>query len=80
MQYSLVMRKTKQQPDYAALGRKGGKARLRTLSPAQRREIASKAGRARLRKISPEQRREIARRAIRIRWARAKAKSRAQES
>ena len=79
MQYSLSMGKIKQQPDYAALGRKGGKARLRMLSPAQRREIASKAGRARLRKLSPEQRREIARKAIRIRWARARAKRRAQE-
>ncbi len=80
MQYSLSMAKAKRQPDYAALGRKGGKARLRTLSSAQRREIASKAGRARLRKITPEQRREIARKAIRIRWARVRAKKRAQES
>jgi len=70
----------KKQPDYAALGRKGGKARLRTLSPEQRREIASKAGRARLRKISAERRREIARKAIRIRWAHARAKKGTQGS
>ncbi len=80
MQYSGGVAKVKKQPDYAALGRKGGKARLRTLSPEQRREIASRAGRARLRKVSAERRREIAREAIRIRWARTRVKKRHRES
>jgi len=31
-------------PHAAALGRKGGKARLKTMTPEERREIARKAG------------------------------------
>ncbi len=68
------MAKSTKLPDYAALGRKGGKARLRTMTPEQRQEIAKAASRARHRKLTPEQRQKIARKAIQARWARVQAK------
>jgi len=37
------MAKKKKDPNAVALGRKGGKARLVTMTPAQRKEIARKA-------------------------------------
>jgi len=70
--YSGAVAKPTKPPDYAALGRKGGKARLRTMTPEQRQEIAKAASRARQRKLTPEQRRTIALKAIRTRWAKAR--------
>ena len=37
------MAKKEKDPNAVALGRKGGKARLRTMTPEQRKEIARKA-------------------------------------
>jgi hypothetical protein len=37
------MAKKEKDPNAVALGRKGGKARLRTMTPEQRKEIAQKA-------------------------------------
>ena len=47
-------------PHAAALGKLGGVARSKKLSPAQRSEIARKAGLARSQKLSPEERKRIA--------------------
>jgi hypothetical protein len=41
------MTKREKDPNAVALGRKGGKARLRTMTPEQRQEIARKAATAR---------------------------------
>jgi hypothetical protein len=43
--YKVVIRMAKKEkdPNAVALGRKGGKARLRTMTPEQRKEIAQKA-------------------------------------
>jgi len=54
------MKEDKPNPHAAALGRLGGKARLKTLTPQQRQEIASKAGRARAEQLSAKRRKEIA--------------------
>ena len=54
------MKKSKPNQHAAALGRLGGKARLKTLTPEQRQAIASKAGRARAEQLSPKRRKEIA--------------------
>jgi hypothetical protein len=43
----LPMTKKEKDPNAVALGRKGGKARLRTMTPEQRKEIARKAVAAR---------------------------------
>ncbi len=45
-------------------GLKGGKARLKLLTPEQRKEIASRGGRARAGKLTDEQRKEIARKGV----------------
>jgi len=47
-------------PHASALGKLGGAARSKKLSPAERSEIASKAGVARSQKLSPEARKRIA--------------------
>ena len=47
-------------PHASALGKLGGAARSKKLSPAQRTEIARKAGIARSQKLSPEERKRIA--------------------
>ena len=47
-------------PHASALGKLGGAARSKKLSPAERSESARKAGLARNRKLSPEERRRIA--------------------
>ncbi len=57
----------------AERGRLGGKARLRTMTKAQRQSIARKASRAALEALSPEQRREAARKAVLARWKRYRA-------
>lgn len=49
----------------AALGKLGGKARARSLTPEQRKEIARKGGEARAKSLTPEQRRKIARKGVR---------------
>ena len=47
-------------PHASALGKLGGEARTKKLTPARRSEIARKAGLARSRKLSPEERKRIA--------------------
>jgi hypothetical protein len=47
-------------PHASALGKLGGAARTKKLTPARRSEIARKAGLARSRKLSPEERKRIA--------------------
>ena len=47
-------------PNASALGKLGGAARTKNLTPARRSEIARKAGLARSRKLSPEERKRIA--------------------
>jgi hypothetical protein len=48
------MRKKEKDPHAVALGRKGGNARLKKLTPEQRSDIASKAARARWAKAKRE--------------------------
>ena len=66
-------------PDWAAYGRKGGlkggKARLRTMTKAERQEIARKAIKARYAHTTKAERQEIARRAAKARWAKGKGKA-----
>src|ERR1700722_8206141 len=47
-------------PHASALGKLGGVARSKKLSPTQRSEIARKAGLARSQKLSPQERKRIA--------------------
>ena len=47
-------------PHASALGKLGGAARTKKLTPAQRSEIARKAGLARNQKLTPEERQRIA--------------------
>jgi ubiquinone biosynthesis protein UbiJ len=53
----------------AEAGRRGGKARLKKMTPEQRQQVARKGARARARSLTPEQRKESARKAARARWA-----------
>lgn len=55
-----------------ALGRLGGKARLRTMTEEERSAIASKAGKTRAKKQSAEERAAQARKAAKARWAKKK--------
>jgi hypothetical protein len=57
-----------------AFGRQGAKRRMRVLSAAQRRQIASAAARARYAKATPKERQEAARHAVLARWAKARAR------
>lgn len=70
--------KDKPSPNAAAvtLGRLGGKARAKTLSPERIHEIASKAGKARLKKLSKAERRRIAMLGVEARQKRRKEKRR----
>lgn len=70
--YIGTMSREKKPPDYAALGRKGGKARLRTMTREERQDIARRAARAWFKKTTKEQRQAIARKAVQARWARAR--------
>jgi hypothetical protein len=54
------MKHRKPNPHAAALGKLGGKARLKKLTPQQRHDIASKAACVRAEKLSAERRKEIA--------------------
>ena len=49
---SMAKKESEKDPNAVALGRKGGKARLRTMTPEQRKEIARKAIAARWAKTS----------------------------
>lgn len=60
--------------DPAARGRKGGKARLRTMTVEERQRSARGAVLARWRKTTAEERSKAARKAVLARWARAKVK------
>jgi hypothetical protein len=51
------------------LGKKGGAARARALSPKRRKAISSKGGKAAQALLTPEQKRAAARHAARVRWA-----------
>ncbi|HEV2443484.1 MAG TPA: hypothetical protein VGT07_13250 [Steroidobacteraceae bacterium] len=57
-------------PDWAAFGRKGGKARLRATTKAQRQAIARLGVKASLQQTSPAQRKKMARKAAQVRWER----------
>ena len=62
-------------PAAVELGRLGGKARAKALTPKQTKAIAAKALKAAMRareKMSPERRRGIARKAAAARWAKAR--------
>jgi hypothetical protein len=50
----------KANPHASALGKLGGKARAKKLSPTERSKIARKAGLARSQKLSVEERKQIA--------------------
>lgn len=54
-------------------GRKAGQARLRTMTPEERRKVARLAARARWKRISKAERSEAMRKAVLARWARVKA-------
>jgi len=56
----VAMKRKVPNPHASALGKLGGAARSKKLSPAQRSEIARKAGLARSQKLSPEERQRIA--------------------
>jgi hypothetical protein len=62
-----MRKKKKKNPHASALGRLGGRARANSMTPAERRELASKAGRARAAKLSARRRSEIAKRAVQAR-------------
>jgi hypothetical protein len=51
----------RKKPDFAAFGRRGGKKRMKGLSPDERRELARKGGAARADQLSPLQRSLISR-------------------
>jgi len=63
------MTRGRKDPAAVSLGRRGGKARAKALSPEERTASARKAATARTRQLSPEKRREIAQRAARARWS-----------
>ena len=67
-----VARKTSK--NLARWGRRGGKARLRTMTAEERTASARGAVMARWALTPPEVRREIARKAVQARWAQVKAK------
>lgn len=56
--------RTPKNPHAQALGKLGGSARAKRLSPAQMTKIASEGGKARARKLSAAQLSEIAKRAV----------------
>ncbi len=70
---------TKKLLDPADRGRKGGKARLRTMTAQQRQHSAKRAVLARWRKATAEEKSEAARKAVLARWARTKAETQAKE-
>ena len=80
--------KRRKQWTASEMGRKGGKvggrARMDSMSPAERQEFAEKGaslgGKARAKKLTPEQRSEIARKAAQARWAKRKAIEQEDES
>jgi len=59
----------------AEAGRKGGKARLKKMTPDERQRIARRAAKALNAKLTPQQRKESARRAAQARWAKARKKN-----
>jgi hypothetical protein len=59
----------KKNPAAVALGRLGGVARAKSLTPEEREESARKAGKARLTTMTAKQRREVAKKAAAARWA-----------
>jgi hypothetical protein len=62
--------------DPAERGRKGGKARLLSMTPEERQFGARRAALARWRGMTKVQRREIGRKTAQARWARERAKGR----
>lgn len=52
----------------AEAGRKGGKARLKTMTPEERSEVAASGGKATAKKRSAKERSEAARKAATARW------------
>ena len=66
---------TKKNPNAVALGKLGGEARAKKLSPEKRSVIARKAGLARNIKISPARRSQIAKLAVAARERKRKQRS-----
>jgi len=64
----MARRTQRKSPDYAALGRKGGKASLRTMTPEERRRRARHAALARHARTTKAERSEAMRRAVLARW------------
>jgi hypothetical protein len=54
------------------LGRLGGKARARSLTPEERSQSARKAGKSRIHALSAEERAKIAKLAAQARWSKKK--------
>jgi hypothetical protein len=59
----------KKNPAAVQLGKLGGKARMKSLSPAERSAIAKKAAEARAKKLSPAERKRIAMLGVKARQA-----------
>jgi hypothetical protein len=62
---------TAKNPAAVALGRLGGKARLRKMTADQRSDVARQGGKARFSDMTAGQRKAVARRAAAARWAKA---------
>lgn len=58
------MRKKKKNPHAQALGVLGGKARMRTLTPTERKQLAASGGATRAKKLGSRRRKEIAKLAV----------------
>lgn len=54
----------KKNPHAQALGALGGRARMKALTPAERKTLAAKAGTSRAKKLSPRKRSDIAKIAV----------------
>jgi hypothetical protein len=70
----MTWKKRRSSLDYAALGRKGGPARMAALTPQQRSELARTAAIARWKQATAEERSVAGRRAVMVRWMKAKGK------
>lgn len=62
----------KKNPNAAALGSLGGKARVESMSKKELSHAMSKAGKARMDSMSETERKRVARQAAKARWAKAR--------
>jgi hypothetical protein len=77
---TMARRSPRKSPDYAALGRKGGKASLRIMTPEARQRRARAAALARHRRTTKAERSEAMRRAVLARWRKTKRRRRRDNS